>query len=455
LQIQSSANPLTGKHIMIDSTAIATLQMLMNTGDGRQAVLAELLQTVNASRPSTEYIKQFKTKPPPRYRVSSTNAAQAEIRRMDGHHLHLLADSPSTAKSQIRLTDKIIQMLDRLSEEDKKPLINFAEGFAYHYNNLFMAIVGYISIVTSLIESTNPAHRQLRDCEERLHNTALLIRLLVDVFHRTQRESDTAYPIDLNDNEISNRIFKEMKNQDPSVDTLFPFLGTQKILRIIAFVSANRLKRILDSITTQINTIFLTSGLKSLGPDYHRPIQVHLKRGIWIAEALFDFAAIVKPKLRPFNLNRTLKEALSTYKRCFSSLKINFCDNAPPIIINGNSLLFQKMIFELLSNSHDVCRHGGEVNIKLRIVDKRIDSDNIRHIAPQKEAHLVVEDTGPGFPAGLGDSIFQPFTSASIGRKNRGLGLAVVAGVVKSHDGRIRYFNQHSGGGVLNMTFPL
>ena len=71
---------------------------------------------------------------------------------------------------------------------------------------------------------------------------------------------------------------------------------------------------------------------------------------------------------------------------------------------------------------------------------------------------LVVEDTGPGFAAGMLDQAFEPFARAGRGpaggRHSSGLGLAMVAAVAGAHGGRVWAENRAGGGARVTMVVP-
>jgi signal transduction histidine kinase len=61
-----------------------------------------------------------------------------------------------------------------------------------------------------------------------------------------------------------------------------------------------------------------------------------------------------------------------------------------------------------------------------------------------KQFWLVVEDSGPGIPAGVMDKIFNPFFTTK--DQGTGLGLAIVHRIVEAHEGTIVVTNRVGGG---------
>jgi two-component system sensor histidine kinase KdpD len=72
------------------------------------------------------------------------------------------------------------------------------------------------------------------------------------------------------------------------------------------------------------------------------------------------------------------------------------------------------------------------------------------------ELRITVEDSGPGFPAGLGDRVLDPFVGGASRRTRTGsgLGLAVSAGLVAAHGGRMWTENRDGGGARVSFAIP-
>jgi signal transduction histidine kinase len=66
--------------------------------------------------------------------------------------------------------------------------------------------------------------------------------------------------------------------------------------------------------------------------------------------------------------------------------------------------------------------------------------------------YIKVSDTGPGIDEGTQAKMWDPFFSART--TGRGLGLAVVQGVARSHGGRVRVVSQLGAGTAIEIRFP-
>jgi CheY-like chemotaxis protein len=99
--------------------------------------------------------------------------------------------------------------------------------------------------------------------------------------------------------------------------------------------------------------------------------------------------------------------------------------------------------------------NGGIVTIKTgnQYLDRPIQGyDDIRE---GDYVVLSVSDTGEGIPASDLKRIFEPFyTKKVMGRSGTGLGLAVVWGTVKDHNGYINVESEEGKGSIFTLYFP-
>jgi PAS domain S-box-containing protein len=68
------------------------------------------------------------------------------------------------------------------------------------------------------------------------------------------------------------------------------------------------------------------------------------------------------------------------------------------------------------------------------------------------EICVSVRDTGPGFPAGIADQLFEPFFSTKA--EGTGMGLAIARSIVEAHGGTLSAENCASGGALFTLCLP-
>jgi two-component system, cell cycle sensor histidine kinase and response regulator CckA len=124
--------------------------------------------------------------------------------------------------------------------------------------------------------------------------------------------------------------------------------------------------------------------------------------------------------------------------------------------IKGSPVHLGKTIMNLVSNAAEAISDQGKV--MLRTENRYLDQP-IKGYDEMKEGDyvvLTVSDTGTGITANDLSKIFEPFyTKKVMGRSGTGLGLAVVWGTVKDHNGYIDVQSQEGKGTTFTLYFPV
>ena len=122
----------------------------------------------------------------------------------------------------------------------------------------------------------------------------------------------------------------------------------------------------------------------------------------------------------------------------------------------GSTVHLSKTVMNLVSNALEAIPNSGEIIIstKNRYVDKSLKGyDNIKE---GDYITLSVRDTGIGIPAQELERIFEPFyTKKVMGKSGTGLGMAVVWGTVRDHNGYIDVKSTEGQGTEFTLYFPV
>lgn len=101
---------------------------------------------------------------------------------------------------------------------------------------------------------------------------------------------------------------------------------------------------------------------------------------------------------------------------------------------------FMQLLFNLMSNAIYASPQGSTIGI---------------HVFENNQAaHLEVADEGVGIPADVHSKVFEPFFSTKPAGQGSGLGLSVVHGIVKSHQGTIEIKENQPKGTIFSIQFP-
>ena len=123
--------------------------------------------------------------------------------------------------------------------------------------------------------------------------------------------------------------------------------------------------------------------------------------------------------------------------------------------IYGSSIHIFKSIANLFSNALEAMPDGGQLRITTdhRYVDQELSGFDT--IDEGEYVIFSVEDTGIGIPIEDQEHIFEPFyTKKVMGKSGSGLGMAVVWGTVKDHNGYIDLQSKEGRGTKFDLYFP-
>lgn len=161
------------------------------------------------------------------------------------------------------------------------------------------------------------------------------------------------------------------------------------------------------------------------------------------------------------NLNQTVSEYLRSPEHESLRLlhpQVVFLTNLAPDLLDicGSPVHLSKTVMNLVFNAAEAMPDGGKIMISTRnrYVDKPIRGYD--HVEEGEYVIFTVADTGIGIsPQDLG-RIFEPFyTKKVMGRSGTGLGMAVVWGTVKDHNGYIQVESVEGRGSTFTLYFPV
>ncbi len=110
-------------------------------------------------------------------------------------------------------------------------------------------------------------------------------------------------------------------------------------------------------------------------------------------------------------------------------------------IVAGDRIQLEQVVLNLGFNAKDATPEGGLLTLRTGRKDG--------------EAFFEVRDTGTGISSEVKEKLFTPFFSTKGEEKGTGLGLAMVASIVKSHGGRILVESEPGFGSAFTVWLPL
>jgi PAS domain S-box-containing protein len=185
------------------------------------------------------------------------------------------------------------------------------------------------------------------------------------------------------------------------------------------------------------------------------------EKGAAIIQDLLTLARRGVTALEVINLNSVVTDFLKT--PVFERIK----DHHPRVIfrtdcdenllnIKGSPVHLEKMLMNLVSNAAESISGKGEVTIRTKscYLDKPLQGYD--EVKGGDYTVLTVSDTGMGIPTEDKEKIFEPFyTKKTMGRSGTGLGLTIVWGTVKDHNGYIDLQTALGEGTKFSLYLPV
>jgi signal transduction histidine kinase len=162
-----------------------------------------------------------------------------------------------------------------------------------------------------------------------------------------------------------------------------------------------------------------------------------LNKSLDVAEAKADALRLTRSEI---DLDELLRVMIDLYEPGMSERGIKILlRSGGPVKISADAALVHRMVANLFDNELKHLPASCTVTIRL--------------FAEPDAAFLILEDDGPGFDPEISAHMFEHRVKGRASN-GRGLGLAFVEAVVRTHGGEIVASNRPEGGAALNIRLP-
>ena len=196
---------------------------------------------------------------------------------------------------------------------------------------------------------------------------------------------------------------------------------------------------------------------KDRAHSYLAEIQDACQRAAKIVKQLLNFSRKTGQELKPSKITVILKESLQFLRSAIpSTIEIRTNTTAAHDVVLADPVQINEILLNLCINaSHAMEQTGGvlEITVENAILGPE-DADRCPDLPRGHYVRVMVSDTGSGIGAENIDRIFDPyFTTKEVG-KGSGMGLSVVHGIVKNHNGVISVESEPGEGTVFTILLP-
>jgi PAS domain S-box-containing protein len=180
-------------------------------------------------------------------------------------------------------------------------------------------------------------------------------------------------------------------------------------------------------------------------------------RAATLTRQLLAFSRRQQLERKPINLQDTIHDIMKLLRRVIGEdveIRFNTAASLPRVFADASQI--EQVVMNLAINARDAMPNGGTLIIETCAVT--VDQTYLQKhplAKPGNYAEIVVSDTGTGMDEQTKTHIFEPFFTTKPTGKGTGLGLAMVYGIVKQHDGLIDVYSEISQGTTFRIYLPV
>jgi two-component system, cell cycle sensor histidine kinase and response regulator CckA len=179
------------------------------------------------------------------------------------------------------------------------------------------------------------------------------------------------------------------------------------------------------------------------------------KRGAEVVRQLQLFANTQDAELASTDLHSLLEETLERATAGWPrDIEVVKSFTAPDPTLTADPHQLTQAVQKLLENAREAMPQGGKLILRTSEVRQAHFSPGTTGSEEKRFLRVSVEDTGQGMDAATRARMFEPFFARNKSPETRGLGLAVVYGIMRAHRGLIEVDSAPGQGTTVHLLFP-
>ncbi len=187
-------------------------------------------------------------------------------------------------------------------------------------------------------------------------------------------------------------------------------------------------------------------------------IQLAATRAAELVGEMLVQAGQSHPRARPTHLPQLIsemKELLWATLPKTVQLELRFAPRLPPVMADPTQL--RQVVMNLITNAADASEsRGGAMQVAASEILLDVAPDGLAptlELVPGRYVRVLVQDHGEGMDEATVARMFEPFFSTKFA--GRGLGLAAVLGILRSHRGGIAVHSKPGDGTTVELFLPV
>lgn len=179
------------------------------------------------------------------------------------------------------------------------------------------------------------------------------------------------------------------------------------------------------------------------------------KRASDLVKQILTFSRKEKREKEPLQVSLIVKEVIKLLRSSLpATIEIVMKIEADKAFVLADPTQIHQLMMNLCTNAgHAMSNKGG--TLEIRLTEEIIEPGVYKELKAGPHLRLSVSDTGHGIESELIDKIFEPFFTTKKPGEGTGMGLAVVHGIVNSHNGNISVYSKKGEGTTFSILFPI
>jgi PAS domain S-box-containing protein len=188
---------------------------------------------------------------------------------------------------------------------------------------------------------------------------------------------------------------------------------------------------------------------------YLNQINTASKRATELVKQILTFSRRDKREKEPVQMSTIMKEAFKLLRSLLpSNMEFNSNIQAPNAFVLADPTQMHQVVMNLCTNAEHAMRGRIKRKLEVTLKETTIKPGQYKELKPGPYLLLSVSDTGYGIKPELIDKIYDPFFTTKKVGEGTGMGLAVVHGIVKSHNGHIYVESEVGKGTTFSVLLP-
>jgi signal transduction histidine kinase len=192
-------------------------------------------------------------------------------------------------------------------------------------------------------------------------------------------------------------------------------------------------------------------------PHCLRLIQQAANRGRELVKQIITYSRQKEQPRSPVDILPVIKEALKFLRATIpASIRIRTSIGLESAVASADPTQIHQVLMNLCNNAAYALREkGGVLEVGLARMEVTAESSGLYgDLKPGSFLRLTVRDNGEGMPREVREKAFDPFFTTKRPGEGTGMGLAVVQGIVKAHEGAVFLESEPGKGTAVQVFLP-